>query len=97
MAQIQARSEATRSERVSYLEEGRRIRQQQQQEKARLEQVRKGGRLGQQAGAAGGRCVDGGGGRTGHKPAACWDGSLLRHMCAWGPSAPGQKSSLPHC
>jgi hypothetical protein len=39
LGQIQAREEARRAERLGYLEEGKRIRQMQQHEKALLEQV----------------------------------------------------------
>lgn len=39
LGQIQARQEANRAERLGYLEEGKKIRQVQQQEKALLEQV----------------------------------------------------------
>lgn len=39
LGQIQAHTEAKRAERTSYLEEGRKIRQTQQQEKAALEEV----------------------------------------------------------
>jgi hypothetical protein len=41
LGQIQAHAEAKRAERTSYLEEGKKIRQAQQQEKASLEEVRR--------------------------------------------------------
>jgi hypothetical protein len=40
LGQIQAHAEAKRAERTAYLEEGKKIRQVQQQEKASLEEVR---------------------------------------------------------
>lgn len=42
LAQIQARHEKQQAERQAYLEEGRKVRQEQAREKARLEQVSRG-------------------------------------------------------